>query len=71
MVRVILLIHRPCNFVPTDVLWQGGFPFEPKQSVGATVVDATYVVNGIKNEVDHKPIRRMLNNVMELAKKGA
>ena len=53
------------------MLWQGGFPFEPKQSVGATVVDATYVVNGIKNEVDHKPIRRMLNNVMELAKKGA
>ena len=33
----LLLVHRMCIFVPTDVLWQGGFPFEPTQSVGATV----------------------------------
>ena len=31
------LVHRPCIFVPRIVLWQGGFPFEPKQFVGATV----------------------------------
>ena len=34
---LFLLVYRPCIFVPTDVLWQGGFPFEPKHSVGATV----------------------------------
>ena len=34
---LFLLVHRICIFVPTDMLWQGGFPYEPKQSVGGTV----------------------------------
>ena len=28
-----MLVHRQCIFVPKDLLWHGGFPFEPKQVI--------------------------------------
>ena len=42
---IVLLV--PCIFLPTDVLWKGVFPFNPKQSVGATVAFTLYAINFI------------------------